>query len=559
MFIRVNSTPNSPRRSVQVVENNRIDGKVKTKILRHVGIAMDEEEVAKLKKIGEDIIIKIMAEREREAGQMMLFDEEVAPIMLKKKGRRAAKRIEDIIPVNQVTLDQIVEEKRIIEGVSEIGSMVFNSFGFDELLKKKHDTNLLKDIALTRLVAPCSKHKTHHLLTKQFNKEYQLQAIYRLMDKLHPLIDAIKVQVFNKSRRLFAHNTVDLMLFDVTTLYFESVETDDLRNFGYSKDHRFNTTQVVLALATNEDGLPIGYELFPGNTAEVKTLIAAIEKWKTLFNINDVCFVGDRAMFCEENLKLLEKQQYKYIVAAKLRNMSSQVKQQILDEENYSISSFGNEIGWIAEFLHNERRLICSYKSSRAKHDQHHRDKILDKLQKIINKNTKIDKFIRNNGVKKFTSTTGKSTIEIDQNKIEQDANWDGIHGVITNIKDLDPVAILSRYKRLWIIEDAFRVNKSNLDIRPIYHFKKERIESHIAICYMSFAILKYIQYHVCLTKKISVNDIIESLLDVQASIYIHKQTKDRYRVPGKMSHNATKIYQAFNLNRSTDASIYLQ
>jgi len=85
-------------------------------------------------------------------------------------------------------------------------------------------------------------------------------------------------------------------LFDVTTLYLETTDTDELRQFGYSKDCRFNTTQVVLALATNEDGLPIGYELFEGNKAEVKTLITAIEHWKTLFNVGNVCFIGDRAM-----------------------------------------------------------------------------------------------------------------------------------------------------------------------------------------------------------------------------------------------------------------------
>lgn len=559
MFIRVNSTPNSPRKSIQIVENNRINGKVKTKILRHVGIAIDDDEVQKLKALAQDIIAKMISEREKNSKQQSLFDSNSTPIHIKKKGRKPAKRIQDIIPVNQVTLDEIIEEKRVVEGIGEIGRIVFNNLDFNTLLKSKRDNGLLEDMILARLVMPCSKNKLQKVLAAQFDKEYDLQSIYRLMDKLHPMIDIIKQKVFDSTRKLFPNQGVDLMLFDVTTLYFESVDTDELRNYGYSKDHRFNTTQVVLALATNGDGLPIGYELFPGNTAEVKTLIHSIEKWRELFLIKQVCFVGDRAMFCEKNLKLLESYGHHYIVAAKLKNMSSEKKDQILDENNYKLDLFGNEIGWVAEIEHNNRRLICSYKSKRAINDAKNRKQILDKLNKVINNEQNADKFIRNNGIKKYTKTIGKSTLILDEDKIEEEAKWDGIHGVITNIKDLDPVEILSRYKRLWVIEEAFRINKTNLSVRPIYHFKKERIETHIALCYMSFAILKHLQYQVALTKKISVNEIIETLLNVQASIHVHKRTKDRYRIPGYMTHAATKIYKAFNLIRSQDAQIYIK
>src|SRR5581483_6318457 len=118
-----------------------------------------------------------------------------------------------------------------------------------------------------------------------------------------------------------------------TTLYFESTDTDELRNFGYSKDHRSNTTQVVLALATNSQGLPIGYELFEGNKAEVSTLVAAIESWKKIFNINKVCFVGDRAMFSQKNLQLLDQINYSYIVAAKLKTLPQDFIDKVFEEK----------------------------------------------------------------------------------------------------------------------------------------------------------------------------------------------------------------------------------
>ena len=346
-------------------------------------------------------------------------------------------------------------------------------------------------------------------------------------------------------------------MFDVTTLYLETTDTDELRQFGYSKDCRFNTTQVVLALATNEDGLPIGYELFEGNKAEVKTLITAIEHWKTLFNIGSVCFIGDRAMFCEKNLKLLEANNYKYIVAAKLRKLPKMLKPELFKEDNYSIAVLNKSLAWVGEFNHNNRRLIVSYKKQRALKDNKDRQRILDKILKTIGKQGNPQRLITNQGVRKYTTTNDDAQIIIDEHKIAEDALWDGLHGVITNITCDTAESIIARYARLWIIEESFRINKHLLKIRPIFHWKPKRIHAHIAMCYMTFAILRHLQYRVALTQKISPEVIIEELLQVQSSIHIHKRTKDLYRVPGNFSNIARKIYKTFDIIRSENAEPY--
>ena len=555
MFVRVNQTPNSPRKSVQVVESRREGHKVKTKILRHVGIALDDQELEKLKSFAQDIITKMTLEREQQSAQGSLFEE--GNSLSRKPGRPKTKRIEDIIPVNQVILDDIVEEKRIVEGVEEIAGPLYDTLGFGDLLSSKKANQMLRSLVLARLIEPKSKHKLQKVMEDKFDESYDLDAIYRLMDTLHPRIDTLKTRVFHRAQQLFPKG-ISLMLFDVTTLYFESVESDDLRKMGYSKDHRFNTTQVVLALATNGDGLPLGYELFSGNTAEVKTLCVAIENWKKNVPIENVCFVGDRAMFCEENLSLLEERGYSYVVAAKLRKMPKGIREKVLEEDHYHIIPFGKEIGWVAEFDLNHRRLITSYKTKRAMNDAKNRHQILEKIAKVLGKSQETGKFITNKGVKKYTTTLSSSETILDDEKIQADALWDGIHGVITNIKDASAQEILERYSRLWVIEESFRINKHNLKMRPIYHWKKERIESHIAICYMSFAVLRHLQYQISLTQKVSPDEIMEELLNVQASIYIHKKTKDRYRVPGHLTHKASKIYKALNLTRSQDATIYL-
>lgn len=587
MFVRTKTTPNSPRKSVQVVENERdlATGKVKQRILRHVGVAFDEIEEEKLKKLALELIAKIELDRLKNSPQLQLFDlptenDIEESISLKKRGRKPKKRIEEILPINEVSLDMVKEEARIIDGVHEVGGYLYGLLGFNNLLSKTYYNEILKDLVLCRIAHPNSKHATSKILHRYYDKEHDLDAIYRTMDQVYEHIPNIKTAVFTSTAGLFA-NKVDLLLFDVTTLYFESVETDELRKFGYSKDFRFNTTQVVLALATNSDGLPIGYELFEGNKAEVKTLLAAIDSWQNLFAIDKVCFIGDRAMFSEDNLAALEARGYQYIVAAKLRNMHELMIQKIRNRDSYQSYETVKDGGLIGEFKYEKvdidtaksqlkpqsqakykalieqnknRRIIVGYSVARARCDKQKRETMLDKISKQLSRNSDCKKLVSNSAIKKYTSGTGKTSMYIDEEKVTDDALWDGMHGVITNINSGQSLEILQRYKALVKIEECFRINKTTLRMRPIYHHKPERIKAHVAICYMAFAIVRQLEYRTRLCKKLSIDSIIEELCSVQSSIYVHKYTKDRYRVPGKFSNEARKIYSALGVYRQEDA-----
>ena len=659
MFIRVNKTPNSPRHSIQIVESIRSGDKVKTKIVHHVGIARDEEEVQKLKDYGKELMAKIISERESASAQLSLCppssQEEILEYIKKKPGRPKNKQLNDILPTSQVTLEDIVEEKRIIEGVHDIAGAMFDEM-YAGLFKGKRGYEITRDVVLSRLVYPKSKLGTSQKLSNNFGKEHTVEMIYWMMDQLHPKIDTIKKMTFNKTKSLFPEK-IDLLLFDVTTLYFESVEVDELRNFGYSKDLRFKTTQVVLALATNQDGLPIGYELFEGNRAEVTTLVAAIESWKKLFDIHDVCFVGDRAMFSGPNLQLLEEKKYHYIIAAKLKKLPEYVQQKVFDGQNYKTSQVGDNFAWVAQFpftlvdcalfilkdipksediasildgvayayafigehfyflnasthsyvellisdaqfvdlkkalkvkrktsnlvlskiclnksLGAERldkirlitnhhlpgQLTVSYKSSRAFKDRKDRQHILEKIRKTLGEKGNPNKLISNSGVKQFITKDENAAITLDLQKVEDASLWDGLHGIITNIPDQTPESLIVRYSNLWKIEESFRINKCTLKMRPMFHWVPRRIHTHIALCYMTFSILRHVEYRVNLMQKVSINIILDTLLNTQASIYIHKKTKDRYRVPGNFSNDARKIYKAFGLERLLNAEIFM-
>jgi transposase len=553
MFIRSKPFTDNIKRRIQIVENIRVGNKVKQHIVRHVGVAHSDDEESKLRQYGSELMLKIQEERDDEVGQIRLFDSSAI-----KLGRPPKKDLRDILPVDKVNLADIEEIERIVEGVHDIGGNVYDTLGFNKLLDRKRDQEILRDITLSRMVSPDSKRGLQKILSEQFDKDHQLDSIYRMMDKLHLSIPKIKELCFIGTRSLIPNQEISMIFFDVTTLYFESTELDELRNFGYSKDHRFNTTQLVLALATNEEGLPIGYELFSGNTAEVKTLLVAIDSWKSYLNVKDVCFVADRAMFTRSNLQALDESGYSYVIAAKLKTLKQETKEVILNEESYNITVLGNQLAWVCDLEYEGKRLITSYKSSRAKNDAHERSMILQKIAKTLGSKGSTKKLVSNSGVKKYTSMQDSSAI-IDDNKISQDELWDGLHGVITNDHKLTPQEILAKYARLWVIEESFRINKHNLQMRPIFHWSPRRIESHIAICYMSFAILRHIEYKVSLTQKISPKEIMGLLFGVQSSIYRHKKTKDLYRMPGVTKNDARKIYRTFNLQRSQNAEIYLK
>ena len=558
MYIRVTSTPNSPRKSVKIVEGIRHGLKVKQVMVHHVGVASNEAEIEKLKTLGRELIADELLRRAQSSNQIELFgNENVAEIAknielasIRKRGRKPKATLQDIRSGDVLSLSDLVETKRVVEGIHEVAGSVYDKFGFDCFLKRKKERDMMRDLVLLRLANPASKYATQKILEKQFSVNHDLDSIYRLMDKIFENIDSVKKQSFEQALKR-SSDKVDVLFFDCTTLYFESTEVDELRKFGYSKDHRFNTTQLVLALATTPDGLPIGYELFEGNKAEVKTLLECVESWKTLFSIGAVCFVADRAMMSDKNLSLLEKRGHKYIVAAKLRSFSDEVKAQILDEKKYTEQEYGKDPSWVAEFKHGTRRLVVSYKPSRADRDAHQREQILTKLEKQIGSDGKTEKLISNKGVKKYTTSSSSKTI-VDEDKITRDAEWDGLHGVISNILEEPGVKLLRRYGNLWKIEESFRLNKHTLSMRPIFHFKPERIKAHIAICYMAFSTLRHMEHIALLTQKVSPQTILSELMGVQASYYADTSTGREYRVPGTFSHAASKIYRALRIERRT-------
>jgi hypothetical protein len=569
MFVRVKSTPNSPRRSVQVVESSRVGDRVSQRIVRHIGIALDADEEAKLRTMAEEFIARALAER-LNAESLFAVD-----AVRRTPGRPKRQTLEAVAAPSEVRLSDLVEVSRRVEGPHEVLGHLFDYLHFDRVLGGR-GTAMLRDLVIARVMAPGSKRASAAQLELHYGRSYSLDSLYRLMDSLHERLDVLKQIVLEATASLVG-GAVQMMLFDVTTLYFESVDADELRAFGYSKDQKYHCTQVVLALATNEDGLPIGYELFAGNTAEVKTLIGCMQRWQASLKIEKVSFVADRALCSRANLAALEDAPWPYVVAMPLRRSLKAAEQaMVLNTALAAPIEVEGELVWTREFDWQGRRLIVTYSAKRAHKDRADRQALLQRLQAKLGKSqvARIDKrtgeikppkanaarLITNSGYLRYVEQADAGGVFVlDEDKIEADTAWDGLHAIVTNDRTTSASELLARYRRLWVIEESFRTLKHSLAVRPIYHFKPERIQAHIGLCYLAFALTRHAQQRIKLAQQaMSVERIRAALHGVQASILEHKRTHAKYRLPSVFGQDAARIYKAFGLTRELDPRVDL-
>ncbi len=583
MFVRVKTTANSPRRSVQVVESLRSGGKVSQRIVRYIGIALDDAEEVKLRAMGNEFIERALA-NSLNADSLFAVD----GAGLRRPGRPSRQSLADVAAASSVALTDVLEHSRRVEGPHDVLGHLFDYLRFDRVLGNKSGSGrgaaMLRDLVIARSMASGSKRECARALDVDYGKSYTTDSLYRLMDSVYERLDDLKRIVFEATASLTA-GVVDMMLFDVTTLYFESVQVDELRAFGYSKDQKYHCTQVVLALASDGDGLPIGYELFAGNTAEVKTLIECIRSWSASMKIDRVSFVADRALCSKANLSLLEEHHLDYVVAMPLRrSLNAHEQAQILQNQQATARQVEGDLLWVHELEWQGRRLIVTYSSKRAHKDRADRQALIDKLSSKLGKaqQESIDpktgeikvkaaskspskaanakKLITNSGYLKYIEQADAGGLFVlDESKLQNDAAWDGMHAIVTTDRTSSASQLLARYRRLWVIEDSFRLMKHNLAIRPIYHFKPERIKAHIGICFLAYALIRHAQQRIKLAQgAMSTEAIRRALHSVQASVLEHKKTKAKYRLPSAFSQDACRIYKAFGLKRDLDAAVLL-
>ena len=554
MFIRVKTTPNSPRKSVQIVESFRVDNKVKQKIVKHIGVALDDYELNELKLLASAIKTKLELEN-----TLPLYTPEEIEKQIEKSKENIKRDIysDDDYVVN---IKDLVEEDRVITGIHDIYGKMFDELDLKNIFvnpaRNKSSVEYFRNIVLARIAKPDSKSRSVHMLEENFGVSLDLDSVYRMMDKIDDKsIEKLNSIAYSETKKLF-DDKIDVIYFDATTIYFESftedIGDDAIRKNGYSKDLKFNQPQVVLALMVTKEGLPIGYELFSGDTFDGHTLIPSLKILRDKYNVDNVVYVADSGMFNNDNLKeleMLEEYNFNYIVGARIKNMQKNIKEQILNKNNYK--ELNSEISIANITLDNGRKLVVTYSLKRARKDKADREKAIKKLKDKLEKNISVKSQLSNQGYKKYLqlkSNNEESTcdlsIALNEDKIYEDSLWDGLKGLIVNKNStLSNDEILTQYNNLWQVEESFRITKHDLKIRPVYHWKPSRVKAHIAISFASLLIVRHLEYRIKLQyKKLSPKVIRELLLNIQTSIVYDKTKKIKYAIPSKIPNPDIKI-----------------
>jgi transposase len=459
--------------SIQIISKHR----GKYKVIKTVGSATQLQEIKALKQ-------KAYQEIEEISRQTELFD------------HNDDKLIEGFV-------DTLSNSSILTVGPELVFGKIFDHIGFGSIKEE-----LFRHLVIARLAYPLSKLKTTEYLYRYQGLSIEVDSIYRFLDKLSgTLKDQVEQIAFDHTKRLLK-GTISVVFYDMTTLYFEASDEDDLRKTGFSKDGKHQNPQIFIGLLVAMGGYAIGYDIYEGNTYEGHTLIPFIEKTSRKFNLGKPVVIADSGLLSKPNIQSLEDNGYEYILGARLKNETESIKSRITSTKYSEGTTFSIR-------KDKGRRLIVNYSEKRATKDAYNRKRGLKRLEKRIKSGKLTKSNINNRGYNKYLKLHGDISIEVDYNKFRQDEAWDGIKGYLTNTK-LNDKKVIENYNNLWHIEKAFRMSKTDLRIRPVYHYLKKRIEAHICISFVAYTIYK---------------DLEKSLKENQASFSLKKAAEITHNI----------------------------
>lgn len=437
--------------AVQVVQKV---GRVNT-LVKHLGTARSPMELSQLKEAAQ----RFIDARRIATGVLSLFDSRY----------------------NQSALATLLDRLRFTKVYDSVLyrflSFFYRKIGFEEV-----GSELFRDLVIARIAEPASKRKTRDILEYRFGKTYALTTIYRTLRALvrNKGQESVEEMVF-RFVTFALHESLTTLFFDVTTLYFETFDEDDTRKNGFSKDNKHQQPQIVVALTVTSSGIPLHLRMFEGNTFEGHTMLPCIEAVRKKHDLGDVVVVADSAMLSDDNLGVLETKRLRYIVGARLSSM----KKALIREIHGSISR--HDRAHIRLPLPGNRTLIVAYSEKRAHKDKRDREKQIGKAKELLKRP---DKLIRRS---KYLSVTG-TRYRLNTDLIQKAEILEGLKGYVTNAPTLSDEEIIERYASLWKVEKAFRMSKTDLKARPIFHSLKESIEAHLLVVFVALVVSRYVE-----------------------------------------------------------------
>ena len=598
MFIRTKTATSSGRTQVQIVQSVRDGPRVNQRVVRHVGTADSDEQLRQLRLLGRTIIEELNQAASPQQSLLTpkqhaeLYEHSRAALLAAKQARK---------PVSfGVDVSDCRETARVGAGVREAMSELYRQLGWEGLLgARRHSGNqILKELVLARLSQPLSKRATVRDLKEHDEVPLNLDYVYRTMDQLDDSrIGKIKKRSLEAAQTLY-DEPISVVFYDTTPLAFASEREDEapreekpkdkpadpsvdqrppppatdadpgIRYKGYSKDGKPHRVQVMLALLVNPDGIPMGYELFPGNTVEITTLITAIEQLQQNHPGVRFTLVADAGLISVKNEALLQDRNIPYLMGARLKGQKAAIKEWVLDEDGglpwegaskrlsnkpkrvarYKVRTVEPGNQKTKEKKKAKARLIVTHCDRRARKDARLRDRQIARLKKRLEKSG-TPASLSPSGSARFLSFP-HGQVQLNDARMAEAARWDGLHGIQAwGLDDQDPKSLIRQYRRRWEIEACFRTNKHDLKIRPVFHWKPRRIRAHIAICYMAFCCLQHLRHRLAVRgHPMSPDAIRRALNGLQFSLLAHKKTGKQLAMPSKTTAEASRIYRCLGL-----------
>lgn len=456
-----------------------------TKVVKHIGTAHNERELQHLFDL---------------ANQYILTCSPIKPLfpeLLRKNHQN-----------HLILIENLSFTKTYHTFTHEFLSSFYDLNGFAAL-----GNNLLRDLSFMRIVEPASKLRSAELFNKYFGLVYTQNMLYKGLPEIRLLKERAEKTAVSYAKKYLSFN-FRIVFYDVTTIYFETfVEDEDttdetgtktigLRKIGFGKERKPGQPQVVIGLVVNNRGYPIGVEMFSGKTFEGHTMLPVIKKLKERYGIKSLTIVADAAMLSLDNTNDIREAGLSYIVGARIGSIPTK----LLDDISKKLHKTENkyirvETDWGI--------LVCDYSEKRAGKDRLDRKKQLLKAAYQIEHPDTVKRRVR------FVIEETKATLKLNQELIDQDILREGIKGYYTNLKNVSSKLIVNRYHDLWHVEKAFRIAKSDLEARPIFHHKRESIETHMVIVFVSLCIAKSIELKTGYSVR-KVKDMIWDILDIE-------------------------------------------
>lgn len=381
----------------------------------------------------------------------------------------------------------------------EVLHALLSRFGFAVL-----GNTLLHNLVIMRIIEPASKLRSIALIEQYFGITHDRKRFYQSLTTYLSQKDAVERGAVAIAKNEFAFD-FSVVFYDVTTLYFETFKSDDLRKPGFSKDNKSQQPQIMLAIVVSKEGFPVSYDIFPGNTFEGHTMIPVIRALQKKHGVKSLTVVADAAMISAANIEELRKHGLHYIVGARMGSLDLSLISKELGKRDGATVRHETQLGF----------LVCHFSAKRYAHDKQEMEKQLTRARGLVQTPGKVKRA-------KFLKAEGAS-YAINDELLEKTKLRLGIKGYYTDLVNESDLMIVERYRDLWRIEQAFRVEKGDLATRPIFHFKENPIRVHVLICFMALVVSKYME----IKTGLSIRRITDALLKITDVELVHRKTRE--------------------------------